>query len=986
MIGGGMLLLLSGIWFIHSYHFPTYWSLAVKKVGIAQPVEVSEIDLSHAFRTISLPLYAFQQEVSFTAGPLSIHPNTIFIFLFFQIGAWSLFLTTCTRINTYTAYIGYFLFALMIHFSVLGQLLGSEAIWTNRGIEFGIILGFTGLAYLFQIKYITWHTGWRWLTFFVLLSTCYIGAYTIKGFVGLAEFIPTQFQYLSVISMIYLLYLAKEPAHLIVMFASNRKNKAHRLGLVVILISFALFTLAVLGLVQEKMAWSVIPLSGIPHLAFYALLIAALGTIFTSQNLYNNAPSFFQTRETYTFLLISLGVMLLSFFGCMFASGDYTFLSNVERLVAISLLTIGSAHMIYILANFAPLLREKILAFYLLGRGPKFGIMVAWILGLGFMTYLESSESWKSIRMFAHSYAVLLGDAERMADHPEEAVKAYRAATQSVPTSVKANYNLASLIVRDPNRSNEALTHYQQAIQYQDFPYARINAANLLYANYQIEEAIQLLEQDLPVNDIHPHLANNLGLLYREIGEPDSAILRYQQGLQQHPRIPEIYNNWANLYESFGRLTLAKDFYTAGLNFPQEFPALLNSAISFNLAHSDSIEVPFIDFEDPVLRYNQALQYFYQRKIEQAASLLRSIPEASLLPDALLLDGWLYLQQDSLDLGISRLQFLTQENSGLAERAHFLLGSYYFSKGVPEVARSYFNQAGEAGFPKGYLYAAKMAIDMGEADTAFRELTDIRGSHPDLWDDVSKELAMLLKAYSSGDETFAQTEWDLSTLTAEEQIRISLYADSLNGFGTALNHFRDILAADSSETRVYLEMGKIYDRYHSPMAEVVVKDGLAVVPEDEALNYFLARLYVAQGKLEEAKPILAQLAADSTKGEMGDWLAIEKALTDQDTALAIDLTQQLYQQQSLNTTIILNLADLYLAQDRIDEGFQLVSKAVKFNQFNPELWFTYAKFAEKFGMKEDAAYGAEQAIQYAKSENFSKEVTKAFGSLLKEYQ
>ena len=96
------------------------------------------------------------------------------------------------------------------------------------------------------------------------------------------------------------------------------------------------------------------------------------------------------------------------------------------------------------------------------------------------------------------------------------------------------------------------------------------------------------------------------------------------------------------------------------------------------------------------------------------------------------------------------------------------------------MAEKFFRLAAEAGHTPSRFYAALMLIEMGNKELAAQELQELRGSYPDLWDECSKELAMLRYAY--GHTLYASGDWDLSTLSRSERVRMGRYADSIGQF------------------------------------------------------------------------------------------------------------------------------------------------------------------------------------------------------------
>ncbi|MEM7515026.1 MAG: hypothetical protein AAF388_29130, partial [Bacteroidota bacterium] len=214
------------------------------------------------------------------------------------------------------------------------------------------------------------------------------------------------------------------------------------------------------------------------------------------------------------------------------------------------------------------------------------------------------------------------------------------------------------------------------------------------------------------------------------------------------------------------------------------------------------------------------------------------------------------------------------------------------------------------------------------------------------------------------------TEWDLSTLTQDEQIRISLNADSVDQFSTALNNFRSILENDYSFPVPYVEMSKIYQRYQNQEAESVTLNGLESTAQHPDLQLQLASVYAQSLKMAKVDSLLGLLPDSLTTSS--DFIHAKAlfSLSQQDTAAAYTSLEEYHIEHPLEKETIMLMADILFAQENYDQGIILMNQAIGFNTEVPEFWYYYGLFSKGFGMVEDVEFALERVEALSKNEAF----------------
>jgi len=976
-----VMTLMAGLW-LFTYENPEYWSVEVREVTDTYAESVSVDTVEHAYRAFPLRLNAYRQQVSYSAAPLRA-PEWPFALGFGVMAlTWSLLLAAASEIRSRWAWLFFLLFGFWLHSTGVSALLLPDPLW-GRVLEFGLILAFTGLAYLFQVNVLKAGVGLRFALFLGLSALLFGLAYGQEGELVWRAMSGNAFIYSMVLSLVMIFFVSKDPNNLVLYLATNRSERSQRLRAPFVWLGLGLLMALELLWLDYYLGWKLL-LQEEPGLRpLHLIWLAALLTPFLSQNQFHKVRDVFSSAGIFALMLALWPVLAFSFWWMFLLAYDPVLSYGLDRWAAITLAGVGAGYLLYLALNHQPLLRQRINLYYLLGDGPRVGFAVVWLLGLSVWVFAEGSESWKSTRLFTHSYALQLGDEFLQAQRNEDARLHYEIAARSVPNSPKANYNLASLLLSDPQSLPEAVERYQQAGPIFAFPYGYLNAASLLQLNNQPDDAQFVLKQGLERFPQQPELWNNLGNLYLSAEQPDAAIHAYQQALQAELDHSAIYSNLAQLYWQYERPEEARAFFEAGLQSPAPSQALLLSGIWYQLASGHALDLPparAVPDRGPLLNYNyQLLQLNGQDSTGQGQ--LKALAREGQAPDAALLDGYLMLaDKDSLEFAISRLEYLAASTERYAAPAHFLMGLQYYRMGLPEMARPHFAQQAEAGQPLGRLYAAKMDIDLGRQEKAFGDLSELRAEQEQLLDACTKEIAMLLQA--NGQPVYAQAQYDLSQLSYAERLRMGRYADSLQYFSTALGTFQDLLAEDSTRILPYLEMGRIYNRYCDSLALVNLRFGLEKAPQAPALNLAYEEALLCAGELDQADARLASVEPSDTLAAWRLRLRSRLAWQRGDSTKAVEQLAARAAAQPYERETILLLAEYLWQQRDLTALNQLMSEALQLNDQHPDLWYYYALVSRALGAEQDAAYGAEQARQLAVSQDQRERITQAFAELL----
>ncbi|MEL7532957.1 MAG: hypothetical protein AAFN10_16690, partial [Bacteroidota bacterium] len=371
LVGG---LIAGGLtWF--NYANPTYWSMEILELADSEVVAVELQTIEHRYREIPIELNAYRQLSSFGAGPLVPAQTPVMIFWALQLIAWSIFLGVVTQIRSRWVYAFYLLFVLFLTFTGVESYIwpASESNGADPFflVRLGLLVVFLGTAYAFQMFLLRWKLPWRVLTFFLLNLLMIGGVYLQAGWVGLHEMAANEVPYMGILTLLFLLYIAKEPINLILLATTNRKEPRFRLSFPLILLLLFVWLFLTFGWVDEYFPLDIATWFRPDIRPYHLVVIGALATVFTSQHLFKPVREVFTTQSVFTLVLLSLVVIVLSFMMLNYSYTDLIFNKNFDRYATMFFALVSVGYIVYLFYNFLPLLRSKINLYYLLGEGPK---------------------------------------------------------------------------------------------------------------------------------------------------------------------------------------------------------------------------------------------------------------------------------------------------------------------------------------------------------------------------------------------------------------------------------------------------------------------------------------------------------------------------------------------------------------------------------------------------------------------------------------
>ncbi|MEM7035711.1 MAG: hypothetical protein AAF570_01955, partial [Bacteroidota bacterium] len=696
----------------------------------------------------------------------------------------------------------------------------------------------------------------------------------------------------------------------------------------------------------------------IPLRPMHLIAFAAVIMVGTKQNMFPILKNFIDNRAM-SIGFAALALICMSTFFFHASIGEYLFIHMVERLGIILFLLTGIFHFFYVMYNFGVLIRARV-NFYYLSMMPKrllyFFVVIATVL-VGFA--FEASDQNKTRRLFSSVMYNRLADHELLLGNNLDALTWYLASTAVANGTPKGNYNLAMLALTNDDKVR-AREHFDKASQFIPFPYAALNRANMELDAGSIVNAKAALRK-IQKKTENAYVSNNLAHVFLRFDEPDSAVIELKKALKMEPERSALYSNLGRLYMENHRPDWARKFFAEGLKVEDVRAAIVTNALYYNLRYAGDLDIsddllnhPKVDGQRTTA-FNFALDRYKRRDFAGASTLLDSMLAVDETPDALLLDGMIRFETGNVEEAVSRMAYMDAHYQGYRRYTNHYLGVGFFQAGVPEMAAAFFNKSAAHGRTADIMNEARMEIDRGNQEYAFQRMNAARTADSTLFDEVSREIAMMQLA--RGEYFMASLGFDLGTLSRDEHIRTGLYAGAIGNQPAALEAFRKVITMDSSMAEPYLEMGRISFKMGDSLALENLLPGLALAPKDVNMRVEVARARNWLGKRQEAEEMLTALKADAAENWEVKLLEADMAMSVQDSGKALEIYKALYAVQPLDQRAVLGMSRILRGQRQDFEGQNLMYDVLEINPRNPDFWYEMAQF-ERLLNREEACGGA----------------------------
>ncbi len=175
------------------------------------------------------------------------------------------------------------------------------------------------------------------------------------------------------------------------------------------------------------------------------------------------------------------------------------------------------------------------------------------------------------------------GDVLLALGNTDEAIAAYRAASELESGFVTARNNLAALL-QTVGRTNEAIEQYQRLLEQTPDSFAvHLNLGRALYDQGRFDEAVERLNRAVELDPRSAAAHNQLGLALRRRGDINGAIEHYKRAIELDPAGVDAQTNLALLLVRLGKFDVAASGFEHVMRIKPGFP---NALIGMGLARA----------------------------------------------------------------------------------------------------------------------------------------------------------------------------------------------------------------------------------------------------------------------------------------------------------------------------------------------------------------------------------------------------------------
>lgn len=638
-------------------------------------------------------------------------------------------------------------------------------------------------------------------------------------------------------------------------------------------------------------------------------------------------------RDSGAYLYLGLALLTTLTMVYAFATANDPLIEMFEDIIVYTHLGMGLCFVAYVVLNFLPIYQQHLPVYRILYKPKRLELSLFRIVGIVVVIALLGSGGLITFRQAVASYYNGLGDYYIVSKEPTSANAFYQLALEQEFQNHKSNYAMASMALSQNNQTAAAF-YFQQALLKQPNPQDYAGLSQTYLQADLFFEAVKTLQRGLRAFPGSGELQNNLGYLYARTSVADSAYYYLKSAADNAGRgeVPE--SNLLGFYARNPAVLLADSTLAQSVK-PSGYESYQANALALKMiarsdtaspAKPDWLTTEAVDQGLSVGRF--ASLYNYALSNQQAdTALTNTIKRLTIDPSN---------QDFTDDLLLARA--VTEYNQHDYPNAFNLVSQ--LAEGDPKSSPTYHSIAG--------LWLLEQGL--------YRRAAEQFGYNADTTSIYYRAMALT----KARDLAVAQSFWEVASATdpTVSALKQVLYQERKPQTDPE-KAFYAIYRIDDLNRGAYWET--IQDPSLKTVAGVALADDyldqlqwrnaqlvLSGLPDSSqispiavsertiaALRLSAFRRSVGSAETMATKPILPQLQA-----EKNYWLAQTYERTHQ-----LGKANQLYRSAldlaPLNARIVTSAAQLAAQQQRSKEAYDLVIRALPYNEDNPELLKTY---------------------------------------------
>ncbi len=971
-------LFLLGAYLIFTELNPFSLVLDIRAENQAVPTEIPLIPFSQKYLSVRQLLPAFVNFSFFVASPIDL-PTTILLVLFLGISlGWSIIISAFSGMSKTAKIIISVVFLFFILSLKLPRLFMPEL---STGLSY-LYSSLIFLAFFLPLFFLERKKQPFALKFFLsVLLFLVLGSilYFTKNKAGLHFIIVHSFPVLTALLLFFLIFGSGTfiLAYTWLAFQNPQKSKRFSFPAYV----FPAFLISAFFLFQFLKHTRTLDIF-LPEIPVsIPIFLMSVSFVFFFQPFFVGYKRVFQNNSNFSFGILGLGILSLSFLSFLFASGEKLFI-DVTKTITWLVFTVGSVGtLMFVLKEFKDFIYGKVNFFYEIFRRATSSYLGVWFITLLLISGWEAYKERRELLITISAYSNQQADNYLLRGDFTSAEAFYNTATYYVPFDPKANYNLASLLIQRNEKVEYIIKRYKNATALFPFVPAQINLINVFIAREYYSQAVSFAEEmnswQALVNGSFASYLNN---------QPQKAVELLQKASEENLNAPEIYLNLSSLYTLKHKYYFAsKLIKEADLLAKQKTPAILTNKLALALVDS-SVKIKKENLSSYENRYNYALYLYNNKDFENSIKITREIYRKDFKPD------WGYMEilhasnlgkLDSLQKAISLYDqyeklLLPYEKRILAHQ----LAGIFLSYDLPGSASEYFYKAAAFGEKQDSLHAIVTEILSGNHEEGLRKLTLYSLNHPDnLTRETERKLSGIVYGCYGDKESYYFYSPYYQNPSAEDCFLAGKIARQTKSVEIALDFLsKYVEKIDSTDPLPYFIVADIYYNIQDTNSAIDnLTWGYQRKPDSDTILAPLTLYHYETGHRQKASRYFRELRQKSPNSP---WTNVAAAYVEQGK---IDINK-LSAPWKYNVVFNEYTARKLLENKRFEEGFSYFSSLTKIAPKNPYYWTWLAVFSLKINMPEDYAFCKEQALKFAKNPFFKKEIEKVFSRYDTEYK
>ncbi|QDA61082.1 hypothetical protein [Hymenobacter jejuensis] len=345
-----------------------------------------------------------------------------------------------------------------------------------------------------------------------------------------------------------ILWVAFENIHGLLWFNTQAENASSRFGLLPFLLASGLYLGILLMYYLNDGELLILP--GV-HLDPYILLLPAMVIgWFGLQRRATSYGEWLPYAPGARYIYLTFCVLALGFLGYAFATANDPLLTAGRDFVALAFLTCGGAFLLYILINFAQLIRQRLRVYRVVYNPRRFPLYVVYLLGIASIIAVQARNNFFLRDQVQAGYFNNLGDLTRLQSEQQPTVDAlallaerYYAESDVLDRfNHKASLGRAALYHFRAQRQNE-INALRRALSRRPSEKISLRLASLYNEPNDFFDRLQVLRQGLKSAPKSAALANDMAQLYTRSTITDSVEFYLHRAEALAPENPVIRAN-----------------------------------------------------------------------------------------------------------------------------------------------------------------------------------------------------------------------------------------------------------------------------------------------------------------------------------------------------------------------------------------------------------------------------------------------------------